>query len=386
MEIYCSELLTKTVITKRIYTNSYEQIQECFYVNETKDIYSGCCYMLPPNYSAVGKKVPIIIWFDGNAGYTSLGSYFTSNENQLKGLKYLRDEGYAVIQVFGWGSYFQAKYSSDGISCGYDTPCCTPTNIACIKKGIELFCEHYNVDNNDIHVIGKSFGGLMSLYLATNNFLNVKSISMFSPLLDIFAHRGRIANTRKAMWEDLSMHGGISGYEEFIDIDYAMTVTPDNRNFSDRCVENTWRNNLDVLAQINPAFTGLIGGSILDNVLEAADNGKTYWEYVDNHDLSNLPEIYTNTEYKKISSVPIKIWGVTLDDNVPYANMVEVVNQVQNAGNRAELHTESNSNHSLYDASSWNAQSGITELGINYTDVPFGWVDAIKWIKTNSVK
>jgi hypothetical protein len=114
--------------------------------------------------------------------------------------------------------------------------------------------------------------------------------------------------------------------------------------------------------------------------------GRTFIQYSDDRDIENLPVIYDKTSYKKLSCVPVKIWGVTLDDNVPYSAMVEIVAQMQNAGNHAELVTVESSSHSYFDAGGGPSVSGVTRLGITYTNVCNGWPEIANWFFNNMAK
>ena len=356
---------------KRIYINSNNSTVNYFAVDWENDLYSAMCFMMPINYDADGQKVPLILWFDGNTGYPLMGSTFQSNK--LPGLQYLRDEGYAVVQIYSWGSYYASKYSA----CGRDQPYPVPTALKCLKAGLDYIIDRYNVDPDDVHIASKSMGGLISLYFASRPIYPFKSIGMFAPILDMFGLRGRYPDARRAIFEDLDFTGDI---EEFADINFnGETETGvDNYYFSERCCENTWLPNKTKLLQLNSAWTDLIGDTFDNNYLRSVADARAWY--------ANMwdSNIYEHTEYKKIGAIPTKIWGAHNDDNVPYLAMPEIIAQLQNAGVMAELSDRQTGGHSVFDTGNEHL-TGTTALGIEF-DVPFGWVELMQWIRSNSAK
>lgn len=331
--------------------------------------------MLPPNYSYYGKKVPLILWLDGSGNFASWSGGFATAK--LPYLYYLRDEGFAILSVFGWSNQMVADYANCGIAYPYPLPTC----LKCIDVGIDYVLDRYNIDPDEIHIMSKSQGGQCSLYFASNPIKNgLKSIGMFSPVLDYLSMPGEsmYADTRKAIAED----AGLTGDTTYFGGTSFVAYSDEAKAF--------FQTNLSKLIGMNEAWTSLVGGTASERLNEAIDDCKTFWtESRWQH--PELTDIYTHTERAKIAKVPVKIWGASDDAATPYAKMVEVVEQLKNGGCEAILETlpRGTGDHSCADlppAGVNRVASVTTALGITYTDVPVGWVENVEWIRLHMAK
>lgn len=337
----------------------------------SNSVYSYERMLLPPNYTIDGAKLPVIIWMDGSGNMTEWGSDFASDK--LPYLRYLRDEGFAVISVFGWGSNFIDQYPNCGKAYNYPTP----TNIKCLTAGIRWACDRYNLDYDNIHVMSKSQGGQMALYCASHQEFPIKSIGMFSPVLDYLSMPGEAlyADSRKALYDDM----GLAGDKTYFGGDTYLSYSDDGIAF--------WAQNKEQLCQLNEAWTNLVGGTLDSRFTSAFTDSEKFWtgEYWKD---ATLTDIYTNDTYAKIAKVPVKIWGASDDAQTPYLKMIEVVKQLQNGGCEAIMRTFSRGTggHSCADTGSNVIASVTTALGITYTDVRTGWVENVEWIRLNMAK
>lgn len=336
----------------------------------TESMFTFARMLLPPNYDAEGEKTPLILWMDGSGNTTTWESDFSSGK--LPYLRYLRDEGFAVLLVFGWGSYFYEKYPN----CGRAYPYQTPTGLACIKAGVEWVCDRYNIDRDEIHVMSKSQGGQLACYLATNPIIPIKSIGMFAPVLDYLSMPGEALyeDTRKAIVEDLNLQGD-SSY--FVSGDYD-TYTEEAIAF--------FENNIEAICGLNEAWTGLVGNTLNTNFENAIADGNKFWDE-QYWTTPSKTDIYDDISISKIARVPVKIWGASDDDNTPYLKMVETVKQLQNGGTEAVMRTfeRGTGGHSCADVGN-KISSVTTSLGITYSDLPAGWNENIIWIRQHMAK
>ena len=332
------------------------------------DVFTTARLMLPPNYRIQGNQVPLVLWLEGSGSsfYHWDGDF---NSDKQTYLNYLRDEGYAVLSVYAWGNVYAEKYPS----CGMSFPYPIPTNMACIEEGIEYVCSRYNIDADNIHIMSKSQGGQSALYYASENVLNVNSIGMFAPVLDYLSMPGEAlySDTRAAIAEDMGFVGDVA----FFASKNFCAYEPDGKAFL--------RQNLDKLATMNEAWTGLTGATLEELFEESMDDCKTFW--TQRIWTTNRTDIYTNTHYVKTASVPVKIWGAPDDAATPYVKMVEVVEQLKNGGSDAELVTlpRNSGGHSAADYGNKVAEV-TTALGIKYENIPIGWVENVAWIRANS--
>lgn len=336
----------------------------------TDDVCTCARMLLPPNYSPNEKKSPLILWMDGSGNFTGWESDFASNK--LPYLKYLRDEGFAVLSVFGWGNKYLEKYPN----CGMAHPYPVPTNLACIKKGIEWVCDRYNIDYDNIHVMSKSQGGQCATYFASKPIVPFKSIGMFAPVVDYLSMPGEdtYVDTRKALAEEMNFENSASytstGFNMF---------SENGKTFA--------RNNKEKLCGMNEAWTYLVGGNLSERIESSLSNGEKFWNQRYWEDESKT-DIYTDTDRAKLGTVPVKIWGSSDDDNTPYLAMVEVVKQLQNGGCEAHMRTlpRGTGGHSSAAVGTNLVENITTKLGIEYNNIPVGWVENVEWIRSKMPK
>lgn len=341
---------------------------EWFTFDVTDDIYTFGRMILPPNYSVDGEKVPLILWLGGSGNTVNWGDDF--NAEKLPHLRYLRDEGFAILTIFGWCNKFYNKYQN----CGMAYPYPSPTNLKALKTGIEWACDRYNLDYDDIHVMSKSQGGQCATYFASNPIVPFKSIGMFAPVVDYLSMpmEGIYADTRKALAEDMGFVGDV----DFYGSDSFSTYSENGKEF--------FRQNLPQLCSLNEAWTYLVGGTIDTRFDDSIENCRKFWEEKYWVDPTKI-DIYTNGSYTKLGTVPVKIWGGKDDNNTPYLAMKEVVSQFLNGGCEAHLITVPNGyGHSL--DLLYNKQNITTKLGIQHTDIPSCWIENVEWIRSKMAK
>lgn len=342
-----------------------------FDVDVTSGVFTCARMLLPPNYTIDGDKVPLILYLDGSGNFTNWNSDFSPDKKPY--LLYLRDEGFAVLSVFGWGNHFSETYPA----CGMAYPYPTPTPLACVRKGVEWVCDRYNIDYNNIHIMSKSQGGQCALYYASRHDFPVKSIGMFSPVVDYLSMPGEeiYGDARKAIYDDIGLVGdktyfGGASYLSYSDEGIAF-----------------WANNKKQLCQLNEKWTRLVGGTLDSRFASASADAKKFWEdeYWSN---PSLTDIYTHHEYAIIADTPVKIWGAPDDASTPYLAMVEVVDQLNNGGCEAHMRSfpTETGGHQCADGGSTVVASITTALGITYTNMPIGWVENIEWIRLNMAK
>lgn len=338
----------------------------------TEDVCSCARMLLPSNYNPIGKAVPLILYLSGSGNFT----YWTANfpANQLeKNLPYLQDEGFAVLSIFGWGDYFYTKYQY----CGRAYPYPTPTCRSVIKAGVEWICDRFNIDINNVHILGKSQGGQNGLFYVSNPDFPLKSISLFAPVLDYFSMPGEdeYVDTRKAIAEDIGMTGTDLSY--FTGTGYV--------GYSERA-KALWENNIPQAAGLNEAWTELADEIIQNKLDKSFSDAEEFWTG-EAWETPDRTDIYNHTEYKKIGRVPVKIWGASDDDQTPYFKMTEVVEQLKNGGCEAHMRTfpRGEGGHNCADFGS-ETVNVTTALGVAYEGLSKGMYEAVLWMRSKSVK
>lgn len=359
------------IMTKRIYRGSGDTIIQDIDVHRDTGVYTNMAYKIPPNYSATGEPVPIVLWIGGNNSYPTMDNGFPNTA--VPGVEYIRDEGYAVLQVYSWGSYYAGKFPT----CGRDQPYPVPISFESISAGLNAFCEEYNVDADNINIICRSFGGQMGLFLAENPFNGLKSVTQFDPVIDFLSMRGRFADARKALAEELSM----DVTEDFFDINEDGSSTgAENYYFSERC-EPVWEANMPALIRLNVAWRNMIGGTYTENYEKAISDARKWWR---NGKSNTDTTIYNHPEYKTISVVPVLLCGARDDASTPLQVMTEKIEQLRNSGNPAEVYLVPTGGHDAVSVDTTYAEDITTALGILHTDVPIGWIKAMVFIRKNA--
>ena len=75
--------------------------QERLVYNVDGEVYTTALLMLPPNYSVDGESVPLIVWDSGDGSFSSWDGYEGgSYEGRINGVRYLRDQGFAVMEIY----------------------------------------------------------------------------------------------------------------------------------------------------------------------------------------------------------------------------------------------------------------------------------------------
>ena len=327
--------------------------------------------MLPYNYSPTGKPVPLVLWMDGSANFSSWNDDIS--DVKIPYLQYLTDEGFAVLSIFAWGNRYLTKYSDVGLAYPYPVP----TNLACLTEGLRYITDRFNVDADNVHIMSKSQGGQCALFFASHPIWDFKSIGMFSPVLDYLSMPGEAmyADVRKAIADELGLSGE---YLDYFRSASFVTYSDDGIAF--------FQENLNKIIGLNEAWTDLNGGTYTSRYEKAMDDCKKFWEE-EYWTTPSKTDIYNNNDYSKMAKIPVKIWGASDDDQTPYLKMVEVVDQLCNGGTEAHIRSfaRGTGGHSCADVGSNKIASVTTASGVVHTNVPTGWVENVAWMRSKMV-
>lgn len=349
---------------KRIYSNENGNNIIRFHLDKESNLNTTVCFKLPPNYTSDQTAVPLVIFFAGSMEYRNMTDGFASSYDG--GISYLRDEGYAVMQVFSWGNEYASRFNH----CGDDQPFPVLICLKCILEGIRYMTDRYNIDPDNVHVVAKSVGGIIANYFVSHPIYPFKSISMFDPCLDFISMRGRYAGGRQAIAAALDLQGDLSTFYQCSYYYYSA----DGKAF--------WSQNKEKLIQLNPAWADLVGGTFEENFDDSFSDAQTWWSY------KRSDTVYTHSEYKRLGRIPTKIWGAPDDSETPYQIMKTTVDQLQNGGLFAVLRVlpTGTGGHSASTGNTNVVASITTQLGIECTNVPIGWAECVPWMRCNDVR
>ena len=364
--------------------------------------------MLPPNYTTDGDSVPLVLWDSGDGSFRDWDNYQGgSYEGRLRGLQYLRDQGFAVLEIYSWGSNHYKKHSG----CGGRSAMPIPTHLATHEKGVEYVTSRYNIDTNKVFEISKSGSGKISLYWAMYKpSFNLKAIYAFAPVFDDLNFVGwGMQGYRQALFEEL----GLEGTEEtdfFLNgrpYDYDVAYKKENNlNIS---LSNSWQmhkplgrsfieKNAEKFKRVSVDWMGVEGISLEQLVSDTHRYSEIFWEGYNRHyndetnsfyfswDDRSLPASHSNcyTRFdlvRRNSGIPLTVIMSPTDEQTPYWNALEVIKQMQNGGADAKMITLETGGHSGPDLSTGGSTvvtDVTTRLGVHYDNVSIGWYIAVE--------
>ena len=379
-----------------------------FLLSETLvfDIGGGVCttarLLLPPNYSINGAKVPLFIWSACDGSYLTW-DYKIGHNNSLRNLmdelKYMADEGFAVLNIYPWGSYNNIHYPG----CGWSTAV-VPVALRGYEKAVEYVTSRFNISDQHIYQASHSGGGKLSSHYAIHKpAYNLEHIYAFAPVIDGLCFNSwgaTYTDFRRAIAHEMNMKAVAGGnYDVFVgtngNAQWPMTddagkafIMGNFEKFA-KCSALTWHNLSEQTPAQKQADTNSFGETW--NTTRKKSGGATA------QDWANLDGTIYNRDDLTIfgDGVPISILGAVDDADCPYLVMREFVNQLNNGGGDAELVTlpmvdtdEYGTKHDLnrghraavYYHTKANVQ---TRYGGTYTTVPYGWWYAVKHIYDN---
>ena len=253
--------------------------------------------MLPPNYTIDGKKVPLILWDSGDGDFMSWDYEMGNYQYRLAGLKFCRDMGFAVLQIYSWGSDNFEKYPNNNRAA---MP--IPSHLLTHIRGVEYVCDRYNVDSENIFQLSKSGSGKLSLYYALDKpEFNLRHIYAMAPVFDDFVFLGAGSQGyRRAMNADMRFEN--VGEQ----LDYFIVGTPPNKGGNeqgtswkyggstsllyketDTSVINNIREVQDFVVKNGHKFTcmgvswrNLIGKTFKQKIIETTKFSNIYWHNI----------------------------------------------------------------------------------------------------------
>ena len=315
--------------------------------------------LLPPNYDPLGTPVPMVVFCHAAGSLVNWGGTMSDRTY----LKYLADSGFAVVEFYSWTTKYYDLY---GTSLAGIDPYCLPITIDAYNEGVKWFLSRFNIDENNINILGKSTGGEFALYYLMHQPFKIRSIGLFSPVASAFAMKGGgYDNVNRAIAAELKLVGDIEN--DFIG---KQTWDPAKVAF--------WENNLDKANYLHPSWQGLIGQTIQDRFTDAIADCQAWWAN------KTSDQVYNNYNLYKLGFVPVKIWGTPTDTQTPYQAMVELVKRLENGGCEASLRTFETGGHLVTDSGAYDAgavESDVTtSLGVHYQWVPTAYVELLEWI------
>ncbi len=349
----------------------------------SRDAITSGRLLLPPNYSVDGDKVPLIVFVHGSRGMVSWDSELgwahegTTADSYLPLLQYLTDEGFAVFDCYPWTN----KESIDEVTW---SPMCLPVCKQAYLAGIRYVCSRFNIDINKVSMIAKSQGGNIGHWAATQKLFPFKAICLLAPATGIgYTAFLFNASVRKAVAKYLELDATPEELSVFISPNSGLN-TPEVRSVLDK---NKYK-----FVAMAPFVQGITNGNADDfyDVLTTAGN-RTVPTWLIDHGAPEPPTEYAahntfvnHSEYVKSCDIPVKFWCAFDDTNVGNYGNYAIYQYMVNGGSDASWRTLPNgtgAHHAMDTAPEALKSSGTTALGIPYTDIATGYVEAVDFIR-----
>lgn len=340
------KITTRSYFTKiKKLPRLYNEEKLCFKIDDDK--YSAGNIKLPQNYSVDGKPVPVIVFVHGSGDFGGFSdSAMTANYATQYG--YLVDNGYAIIDFYGWDS---------SVSFYGTNTWCSPTNIKSYETGIKFMLDKYNLDENNIFVSGKSLGGIMGLYLALGNKINIKACGLLSPVLSTWGYNELGYN--KTVRLQIARDFGFSDVEN-------SPLNSDTFSWQDEATVNYIKEHSHLIAGYNPFWIGSNNGSVNDK-LDADINGN-----------------YETLTFKFTNNTPLKIWCAE-DDTVSVHAIDSMIDAIRNAGCHAEVRkmpANTGGHHAVdTDANALQKTDVTTKLNVHYDSIALAYYELVQFFE-----
>ena len=366
--------------------NLYPSIGTCYEVS--RGILTSGRLMLPPNYSIEGNPVPLIVFVHGSGGMLNWNSPlgYASGGDYRPYLDYLTKEGFAVFDCYPWTN----RYS---ISSDVYSPFIAPNIINSYLEGIKYFCSRYNIDINRTSLICKSQGGHIGNWALSQTLFNFKAIAMFAPSNSTGSFFN--TNARSAILKYVDFVGSDEEIQEYITSGNANTDTL--KPFIER--------NKNIIVHMMPFAQGVIGSNIDELYYIGTTTVSTVPQWmIDSgipikYDDNGNPKPYASALFRycvrddliKISHYPVKYWCAFDDAQTSsycnYATYKWLINGGCEAYFR-ELPLGTGGHHAMDTGGGDGAEalttSGVTRLGIEYTDIPLAYVEVVEFIENHN--
>lgn len=312
--------------------------------------------VLPSGYSVSGKKVPLIIWCACDGSYGNWNFYIdqvgSTPPSITSQIQYLTSQGFAVLNVYPWGSYNATKFSQ----CGQSGAVPVPVTIRIYEKAVEYVTSRFNISNTNIFQLSWSGSGKLSAYYAIHHpSFNLRHIYAFSPVVD------------GGVWRMCETLGGATGFRGATDSEMHFDGTTEqiNRYLSggnsmttEQALEFKKLNAGKFAKFSSIQWQNLVGSYMKDGVLhqhsiddkiEDSLNWGETWRTFTGYN-NSVPTSFTNWEGLRAQGIynrhelaitgdgaPITIIGAEDDGACPYLAMEQFIVQLQNGGNEAKI-------------------------------------------------
>lgn len=311
----------------------------------TRNCYDNGFVILPPNYSAHGKPVQLVVFCHG-----SLGFEFDETTPKLyyNLLKFIAMNGYAVADCSCLTNIYK-NLSSDYRN--------SPMGMLCIKAMYEYLVNNYNIDTNGIYAFGKSAGGSTAYNLAYHQPIKVIAIGNLAPSTSVVGSSFRHMDKDPLNYA-LKMYGCPNP-----NVQASLSGTTDKQYVLD---------NVEKFVGWDP----LTQGSTINLDTLTTTMYTHAWNQLDQADVWAV----INSSHKW-GGIPTKVWHATDDESVPYVLSQMFKKLIDNGNGIFVLRTlpEGTGGHHAVDT---DANAPKTNYQTRYgeqVNIPVAYAELVDW-------
>lgn len=330
--------------------------------------------LLPSGYSINGKKVPLIIWCACDDGYSDYSNYTHSWDFSIDNvggmesfvtdeLEYLVGQGFAVLNVYPWGSDNFIRFPK----CGRSGAVPVPVTLRAYEKAVEYVTSRFNISDTNIFMASWSGSGKLSAYYAIHHpKFNLRHIYAFSPVVDggefgLGETLGGDEGFRAATNSEMRFEGTTQQIADYVNGNNH-SVYGTGKTLTDEQVIAFRKLNAGKFAKFSSIqWQNLTGAYLKDGVLhnhdiddKIADSltwAKTWANDTGYATAKGNPDSTTYSNWSSFrgriynrydlaitgNGAPITIIGAEDDCSCPFMAMEQFIIQLQNGGNEAKL-------------------------------------------------
>ena len=385
-------------------TSGGHLLSETLVFDVGEDVCTTARLILPNSYTIKGKKVPLMIWCACDGSYPNwnyaIDTVGSSPSVITSALQYLTNQGFAVMNVYPWGSYNFLHFPN----CGQSGAVPVPVTLRAYEKAVEYVTTRFNISDTNIFMTSWSGSGKLSAYYAIHHpSFNLRHIYAFSPVVDGGVWRmcetlSGASGFRGATNAEMHFKGTQSQINAYLTGGNTMSVE-DAIAFKQLNAEKfakfssiKWQNLVGCYMSDGELHQHNIDDKIADTVAWG-ESWRTTTGY------PNIPTSYTGwdslegTVYNRYDltitsdGAPITIIGAKDDAACPYLAMKEFIIQLQNGGAEANIITLPNDTTADYGNGHSNTLGHIAPIFYNQVDgVGYGWWYAVQDIKARFLK
>lgn len=335
------------------------------FVGNTQRIWDRGYLQLPTDYSAEGKKSPLLLFCHGTNGFDF------SNGKHLYDtlLQFYTHNGFVVADCAAMTAY----YGTDLYGHLVDTldSKMSPLVMSCYSAFVDWLCRDYNIDPDRIYVMSKSAGGLVATMLGHYAPFKVRAIANLAPALVMAGQSWRVTQVNPLnFWlQQLGMTGrSVSAWLAGSgDTDYVLANTDKIKGWDSFFIGS----DIDYDDVLSDMFA-------IAPTSGATQALKTWNAYADNAELMAKIDAA-----KKYQPVPMKIWCAEDDESVPYGWCVKYQEMVRRGNGLCYLRTMpsgTGGHHSVDDSANAPTTSYLCSDGTTQT-TPVAYAEALEWFK-----